>query len=201
MKKILLLSSLLIGSFFIIKPANAQIHLNVNIGVQPEWGPAGYDYAEYYYLPDIEAYYSVPQRQFIYCDRGNWIYSSSLPSRYGNYDLYSGYKVVMNERNPWLHFNDHRGLYSSFRYRHDQGIIRDGRGYGAGNYGHPNYENRNTDRGRDNRGRNNDNRGWNNDRDHRNDRSYHDRNDNQGHDRGRDNDHHDNGRGHGRGRW
>lgn len=192
MKKILLLSSLLVGSFFIIKPASAQFHLSVNIGVQPEWGPVGYDYAEYYYLPDIEAYYSVPQRQFIYFDRGNWVYSSSLPGRCNNYDLYSGYKVVINERNPWMHFNNHRSMYSPYRFRHDQVVIRDRRGFGGGNYGRPQFDNRD--------------RGWNNGRDNRRERDFRGRDDDHG--RGRGNDHergrdHDNGhgRGNGRGRW
>ncbi len=197
MKKILLLSGLLIGGLSIMKPVNAQVHVNINIGVQPAWGPVGYDYAEYYYLPDIEAYYSVPDEQFIYFDEGRWITSAYLPGRWSDYDLYSGYKVVINERNPWNHFYDHRSRYAPFRYRHDQVVIRDRRGYGGGNYGRPYYEDRRErrwDYDRDNRrdhdyrGREND-RGWGHERD--NDRG-------RGHERDRD---HDNGRGHGRGRW
>lgn len=207
MKKIFLLSGFFIGSFCFIKPASAQVHLNINIGVQPAWGPVGYDYAEYYYLPDIEAYYSVSDEQFVYFDDGRWITSAYLPQRCENYDLYSGYKVVINERNPWNHFYDHRSRYAPFRYRHDQVVIRDRRGFGGGNYGHPYYEDR-----RDRR--------WGNDNDNRRDRDYrdrdgdrgrgHDRDDNRGWGHGRDDDHgrghdrdwdHDNGRGHGRGRW
>jgi hypothetical protein len=153
MKKIILLSSLLMAGIIIMKPTQAQFRLNVNIGVQPAWGPAGYDYAEYYYLPDIEAYYSVPERQFIYFDDGRWIQSGYLPDRCRNYDLYNGYKVVINERNPWYHFNDHRSLYAGYRFRHDQGMIRDGREYGAG-YGYPQRYDRNevySNRGREGR--------------------------------------------------
>src|SRR3982750_2322065 len=115
MKKILLLSAITACSIFINK-ADAQFSASINIGVQPAWGPSGYEYAENYYLPDVEAYYCVPRRQFVYFDRGNWVYSSSLPSRCGNYDLYSGYKVVINERNPWMHFDRHRTAYASYRY-------------------------------------------------------------------------------------
>ena len=180
MKKILLLSTILAGGLFISKTADAQFQASINIGIQPEWGPSGYDYAENYYLPDVEAYYSVPRRQFVYFDRGNWIYASSLPARCGNYDLYSGYKVVINERNPWSHFNNHRVQYAPYRYRHGQVVIRDRRG---ANYGHPRFD----DRGRDR------------------DRGY-SRNDNydRRHDRDRDNDRgrkHDNDHGRGRGRW
>jgi hypothetical protein len=185
MKKILLLSAVVAGSLFICKPASAQVHVSVNIGVQPQWGPSGYDYAENYYLPDVEAYYSVSRRQFVYFDRGNWVFSSSLPGRYGNYDLYSGYKVVLNERNPWSHFNNHRVQYAPYRFRHDQVVIRDfhrSNGHG-GNYGRPGFD----DRGR---GRNWGNNNRNNNHDSR-------------HDRGRDDNHkHDDGHnGRGRGRW
>ncbi len=188
MKKILLLTTLAIGGIM-VNTANAQVHVNVNIGVQPAWGPAGYDYAEYYYLPDIEAYYCVPRREFVYFDGGRWLFSANLPGRCGNYDLYSGYKVVLNERDPWCHFNEHRSMYAPYRYRHDQVIIRDGRGYGNGGYyGRPYYDNRrNDDRGYG-RGRD-----WDRDRDNGRGR------------RDRDDDRHDNGRhngwGHGRGRW
>jgi len=186
MKKILLLSTLVAGVLFISKPAAAQVSVSVNVGVQPAWGPAGYDYAENYYLPEVEAYYCVPRRQFVYFDAGNWVYASSLPARCGNYDLYSGYKVVINERSPWMHFNNHRAQYASFRYRRGQAVIRD-RGY----YGRPQYENRGWDRNRGDDRRDYDRgRGW--DRD--NDRSNR-------HDNGRwhNNDRDDRGRG--RGRW
>lgn len=197
MKKILLLSVISAASFFIGTTANAQFHASINIGIQPAWGPVGYDYAENYYLPDVEAYYNVPRQQFVYFDRGNWIYASSLPGRCRNYDLYSGYKVVMNERDPWCHFDDHRIQYANYRYRHDQVVIRDGRGYdgyGRGydnrygrDRGHDYGYNRNDDR-RWERGRNDDRRGgYDNDRRHDNDRN----------DRRHDDDH----GGRGRGRW
>ena len=33
------------------------------------WGPGGYDHVDYYYMPDIDAFYKVPTRQFYYFDR------------------------------------------------------------------------------------------------------------------------------------
>lgn len=150
MKKILLLSTVLLGSLFIYSAAEAQYqenYDNANIDAQPAWGPSGYDYAENYYLPDVEAYYCVPRHQFVYFDNGNWCYASSLPGRYANYDLYSGYKVVINERNPWMHFNEHRMQYAPYRYRHDQMVLRDYRGNAHGNYNRPAFDDRY--RGRD----------------------------------------------------
>ena len=205
MKKILLLSTMIAGSLFTITAANAQVSVSVNIGMQPAWGPAGYDYAEYYYLPEVEAYYSVPRRQFVYFDRGSWIFAASLPGRCGNYDLYNGYKVVINERDPWCHFNNHRVQYAPFRYRHDQEVIRDGRGnYGRGGYyGRPGYDRDDRNRGRDwsYNDRNDDRRGG-RDRDGDDRRGgYEDRD--RGHDNGRGNGrgHDDNRGGRGRGRW
>jgi hypothetical protein len=199
MKKILLLGTIAAGSLFAATNAEAQVSVSVNIGMQPAWGPAGYDYAEYYYLPEVEAYYSVPRRQFVYIDRGNWVFAAALPGRCGNYDLYAGYKVVINQRDPWCQFNNHRMQYAPYRYRHDQIVIRDGRGGRGGYYDRPDcndrddrnrnrdwsYNSRNDDR-RDGRGRDNDRRYENNRRD--------------GNDR-HSNRHEDNRGGRGRGRW
>ena len=51
----------------------AQVSVNVNIGSPPAWGPTGYSAAEYYYLPDVQAYYDVRQSQFIYLGGGQWV--------------------------------------------------------------------------------------------------------------------------------
>jgi hypothetical protein len=125
MKKLIICAALFLSATF-FKEASAQLRVNVNfnIGSQPVWGPAGYDYAQYYYLPDIEAYYDVPNRQFIYMSGNRWVFSSSLPSRYRDYDLYSGYKVVVNRPRPYVNFNADRIKYSSYRGNHSQKIIR-----------------------------------------------------------------------------
>ncbi|MEY3679050.1 MAG: hypothetical protein RI924_1191, partial [Bacteroidota bacterium] len=93
----------------------AQVQVQVNIGLQPLWGPVGYDRADYYYLPDVEAYYHVARGQFIYMNNGRWIFSSSLPKRYAGYNLYNGYKVVINGHTPYLQFKNHRSKYAKFR--------------------------------------------------------------------------------------
>src|SRR5678816_350394 len=97
MKKLVLITVILFASIVATKSALSQVSLgiNVNIGTQPVWGPVGYDYVEYYYLPDVDVYYYVPRRQFIYLSGGHWIFASSLPVRYRSYNLYSGYKVVI----------------------------------------------------------------------------------------------------------
>ncbi|MBU2444664.1 MAG: hypothetical protein KJ666_03700 [Bacteroidetes bacterium] len=119
----------LIAALFLASTINAQvsISLNFNLDTQPAWGPTGYDYVEYYYLPAIDVYYHVPQHRYYYFNKGRWIYRSSLPSRFGNYDFYNSYKVVVNEREPWRKHKTYKEKYSSYKDRHDQKPIRDSR--------------------------------------------------------------------------
>jgi hypothetical protein len=106
---------ILLGLAVFGQPANAQINVNINLGAQPQWGPSGYNQADYYYLPDIETYYYVPKKQFIYLNNGQWAFNNSLPSRYSGYNLYNGYKVVLNTPKPYLHFKDHKIKYAKFK--------------------------------------------------------------------------------------
>ncbi|MDB4925914.1 hypothetical protein [Mucilaginibacter sp.] len=124
MKKLIFITVLLLSSFS-PKFADAQISIRVNIGSQPDWGPVGYDYADYYYIPDIDTYYSVPAHQYIYYQNNSWVRTTYLPARYRNYDLYRGYKVVINDRDPWLRNNSYRTRYANYRGRTGQVIIRD----------------------------------------------------------------------------
>jgi hypothetical protein len=143
MKKLMLCAAVILAVLS-FSPAKAQfkISLNLNIGTQPDWGPVGYDHAEYYYMPDIGVYYDVPHQQYVYPNGNSWVRASVLPSRYHNYDMYKGYKVVLNEPTPYLHDNVYRTRYAQYKGRHDQQIIRDShdpkyRDHGRGN-GHDN---------------------------------------------------------------
>src|SRR5215510_3350451 len=124
MKKVMLILLVATGSLM-QKPAVAQVSVNINIGAQPVWGPVGYDYVQYYYMPDIEAYYYVPSGQFIYMNNGRWMFATALPYRYRTYNIYTGYKVVINEPRPYLHFTTHRVIYAKYKGNYGrQGIIR-----------------------------------------------------------------------------
>ncbi len=105
----------IVGLFLIIaNSTQAQVSVNVNIGTPPAWGPVGYSEVEYYYLPDIEAYYDVRASQFIYFGAGRWVRTSYLPRPYRKYDLYGGYKVVLNDyhgRTPYKYFDRHKVKY------------------------------------------------------------------------------------------
>ncbi len=128
MKK-LIFATIILLSCLIFKAADAQVRVSigVNINSQPEWGPVGYDHADYYYLPDIGTYYSIPTHQYIYYSNSRWVRTVYLPERYRNYDLYNGYKVVINERDPWLRDDIYRGRYAGYKGNRNQVIIRDSR--------------------------------------------------------------------------
>ncbi|WP_268846937.1 hypothetical protein [Flavobacterium aestivum] len=162
--------------FFAASSTQAQVSVNVNIGTPnvnvnvgrpPVWGPVGYDDTEYYYLPDIEVYYDIRASQYIYFGNGGWIRARQLPHRCRNYDLYSGYKVVLTDyhgHTPYSYFNTHRVKYykgykgkpqknrGEYRVRyenddyddhgHDHHDKHEGRGHGNGHghgHGHGNH--------------------------------------------------------------
>ncbi|WP_264537753.1 hypothetical protein [Flavobacterium sp. N1736] len=161
------------GLFLLVASATqAQVSVNVNIGTPPAWGPSGYAEMEYYYLPDIEAYYDVRASQFIYFGGGRWVRTTRLPRQYRNYDLYNGYKVVLNDyhgRTPYTYFDRHRVTYYKGYHGAQQRPYRPRPVYGYNE--HRNYKH-------------NDNR--NHDKHDRHDRDDH------------HNDHHDDHHGHGR---
>jgi hypothetical protein len=136
MKNLFLTLIIATGSL-LINSAKAQVSVSmtVNVGAQPDWGPVGYETVNYYYLPDIETYYYVPKHQFIYLNGGNWVFAASLPDRYRSYDIYRGYKVVINEPRPYLHHDQYKARYAHYcSYYNYQELMRDHRD-GPGNHG------------------------------------------------------------------
>jgi hypothetical protein len=129
MKKFILAIALLIGIASFNNKVEAQsINISINIGNQPSWGPVGYDYVDYYYLPDINCYYNVNAGLFYYLDRGRWFSARYLPYAYSHYDLYGMYKVVLiNISNPWMYNSTHYRDYGRYRGYRNQYVIRDSR--------------------------------------------------------------------------
>ena len=153
---------LIIAGIILLASANtmqAQVSVNVNLGSPPAWGPAGYSAVDYYYLPDVQAYYDVRATQFIYFGGGRWIRSRNLPNQYRNYDLYNGYKVVLNDYHgsrPYSHYKEHKVKY-----------YRGYKGRPQRNIGNRNNYNNNRNYGNDNRNKgNNGNHGHKEEREH-----------------------------------
>ena len=82
--------------------------VDVNISDQPIWGPTGYDRADFYYIPDIDCYYSVSEHQYIYREGTEWRHAASLPAKYGSYDPDHSYKAVVNEDKPYQNNISHQ---------------------------------------------------------------------------------------------
>ena len=80
MKRIVLAVIIGVASFSSIK-ASGQVSLNINIGSQPNWGPAGYNHVDYYYLPDVDSYYNVTTQQYVYQVNNQWVFRKTLPAR------------------------------------------------------------------------------------------------------------------------
>src|SRR5476651_2496364 len=138
MKKLLLPIALL-ACIFSSNIAGAQLRvglgLNVNIGARPSWGVPGNYAGNFYYMPEIDSYYDIANRQFIYDEDGNWVYADNLPYYYRDYDLNRGYKVVVNEPRPYLHADFYRQ-----QYRAHYNTYRRPEVY-AQQYAHPTYRN------------------------------------------------------------
>lgn len=113
---------------FVAQNVHAQLSIHINITNQPAWGPVGYDYVRYYYLPEINVYYDVNAARFIYPSGRNWVYASTLPREYGRVNLYNTYKVVINRN--YAPYRDNRAdiaKYSHYRNTRTQTVIRDSR--------------------------------------------------------------------------
>lgn len=106
---------------------------SINISLQPSWGPAGYNYAMYYYFPEFNFYYDVERALFYYTNYGRWVSAKILPrGRHFPTDLHRFYKVVINYRNPWLYNKRHRSMYKKYKGIYTQPII--GNGHHNGHY-------------------------------------------------------------------
>lgn len=75
--------------------AQVSVGINVNVGSPPAWAPPAPVEVRYYYLPEIQTYYDVNTRHYIYMDNGRWARRAYLPTAYRNYNLYRGPKVVV----------------------------------------------------------------------------------------------------------
>jgi hypothetical protein len=126
MKKLMLLL-VLCTCGLLSQPTSAQVSFRANISLQPIWGPIGYDHVEYYYLPEIEAYYYVPTHTFTYMENGRWVSRPYLAGRYKNYDLFGARKIVINEQRPYLRHQQYRTRYISARGYSRPMSIRDSR--------------------------------------------------------------------------
>lgn len=96
-----------------------------NISVQPDWGPAGYDCANFYYFPEHNFYYDVNRALFYYYHNRQWLSAKHLPYGLGYpRDLYRLYKVVLNNiSKPWKYNRRHIMEYKHYGNIHNQPVL------------------------------------------------------------------------------
>jgi hypothetical protein len=99
--------------------ASEDLEVNTNV-IVPAWAPPYDDIrlVRYYYLPDIEVYYDVWNREFAYLQDGNWMFTSSFPQLYAGFDLYNCFVVVLDNRvyEPWMHHHYYVSHYPRYYY-------------------------------------------------------------------------------------
>ncbi len=155
MKKIVLISAIAMSGL-IYNTASAQIRLRfgLNFGVRPVYvparivveqqpveyaQPANYDGDEdYYYLPEVDAYYSVPEQCYYYNDGNQWVSAAYLPGAYHDFDWSTARRFEVRAPRPFIHDDYYRTRYNgvAFSGNWDRGNDR-----GYANNNHVQYRN------------------------------------------------------------
>ena len=110
MRKVIFICALLctVGGTSIVK---SQVSVHVDVALQPRWGLAGHSYVQYYYFPEIDSYYDVAGKRFIYYHNRKWVRHKKLPKHYKHLDLYRTPKIVVNRSEPWREHRHGKGHY------------------------------------------------------------------------------------------
>jgi hypothetical protein len=136
MKKLTILSAIAMSGL-IYSTANAQIGIRVGlrlatprVGVVVEQAPVyeqpaqvNYDGDDdYYYLPDVDAYYSVNEQCYYYFDGDSWISAAYLPGAYRDYDWRTARRYEVRAPRPYMHDDIYRSRYNG----HAEGVFARG---------------------------------------------------------------------------
>jgi hypothetical protein len=177
MKKITIISAIALSGLF-YSNANAQLlQIGLHLGggrpviqaalVTPSVAVSYSNADQYYYMPDVDAYYSPYEKVYYYNDGGRWVSNAYLPGEYRNYDWKTARRYEVRAHQPYLNADIYREKYRGnardWNRRDDRFDNRNDRRDDG-----PRFERRNDNRGTehaDNRGRDNGNK-----RDDRNDR-------------------------------
>jgi hypothetical protein len=128
MKKTALISAIIIGGLF-TATANAQIAVSLGFHFRTHraYEPTGqiaaevpvyrenpnenyYNDDDYYYLPDVGAYYDVTAQSYYYNDGYNWVSAAYLPG-YRDYDWRNARRYEVRTTRPYLHDDFYRSRY------------------------------------------------------------------------------------------
>ena len=67
---------------------------------------------DYYYLPDVDAYYDVTDQCYFYFDGSAWISAAYLPGAYENFDWRTARRFEVRAARPYLNDNFYRSRYN-----------------------------------------------------------------------------------------
>ena len=139
MKKSILISAIgLSAMFYNSASAQIRVHLGVNFRaprivvatqepvVYDE--PAAYDGDDdYYYLPDVDAYYNVNDQCYFYNNGGAWVSAAYLPGAYRDYDWRSVRHYEVRASRPYLRNDFYRNRFNgvAFNGQWNRGYDRD----------------------------------------------------------------------------
>lgn len=165
MKKLIIVSAVALSGLF-FNTANAQINVHFGIGFQParvvyhsepvvveqspvyeESNQVYNDDDDYYYLPDVGAYYDVTAGSYYYNDGARWVSAAYLPGEYRDYDWRNARHFEIRGRRPFLRDDFYRNHYEGQEH-HDwdhNSYARVGADYGRSNYGYRVQRNDNRD--------------------------------------------------------
>lgn len=104
--------------------ASARTNAESNVESQAKMSLGQGDEVQYYYLPEIDAYYYVPRKQFIYQSGGHWTFSSALPAMHKDFDLESSNKVVINQAGAYRYNDQHKAQYGLSQKASDKNADR-----------------------------------------------------------------------------
>lgn len=143
MKRLAIISAIVLsGMFYNTASAQVRLHLGIRFGVPHVYvpprvavvasTPAVYNedvnYADndddYYYLPDVGAYYSVPEQCYYYNNGDAWVSAAYLPG-YHNFDWRNARRFEVHASRPYMNDNFYR---TKFGGAADRGYVNTYRG-------------------------------------------------------------------------
>jgi hypothetical protein len=68
----------------------------------------------YYYFPNLEAYFDLQEKVYLYKEDGEWVEAEELPANYGGYSLYNKVRVSIEDYDgdePYLMLAEHKKKY------------------------------------------------------------------------------------------
>ncbi len=139
MKKLILISAIAISGLF-VNNADAQIRFHFGLRFAPRRAyvqepvqavynqPAVYN-DDYYYLPEVGAYYSVNEQCYYYNNGNEWVSAVNLPGAYRNYDWQTARRYEVRANRPYMNDDFYRNRYNGATFNVYQNDRNYDRGY------------------------------------------------------------------------